>query len=171
MTTKVSVKIEGVITRRLQSKIHNFFPSSTDPVRKVLFEQSPSSALGAMADVYDADGGGAPVKRGGLVQRHQGKGERVNEAKGGAASRPAREEGGGAERVFPPRRLKGIEARRRGKTGLSRESRGPCILVLPHSGWLTIVTSIFVVLQIRQLLVRKEPGLSRLVRPNRLRQS
>ena len=39
------------------------------------------------------------MKRGGLVQRHQGKGESVHEAKGGVASRPAREEGGGAERV------------------------------------------------------------------------
>jgi len=53
-----------------------------------------------MADFCDADGGGAPVKRGGLVQRHQGKGGGVNEAKGCAASRPAREEGGGAERVY-----------------------------------------------------------------------
>ena len=69
-------------------------------MRKVLFEQSLSSALGAMANVCDTDGGGAPVKRGGLVQRHQGKGESVNAVKGGLASRPAREEGGGAERVF-----------------------------------------------------------------------
>ena len=91
-----------MITRRFQSKIDHFPPSSTDPVRKVLFEQSLSSALGAMANVCDTDGGGAPVKRGGLVQRHQGKGESVNAVKGGLASRPAREEGGGAERVYPP---------------------------------------------------------------------
>ena len=52
-----------------------------------------------MADVCDADGGGAPGG-GGVVQRHQGKGQSVNEAKGGAASRPAREEGGGTERVY-----------------------------------------------------------------------
>ena len=58
MTTNLSGKIEEVITRRLQSNVHQSFPSSTDPVRKVLFEQSPSSALvGAMADVYDADAG------------------------------------------------------------------------------------------------------------------
>ena len=37
---------------------------------------------------------------GGLVQRHQGKGGSVNEAKGGAVSRPAREKGGGAGRVY-----------------------------------------------------------------------
>jgi hypothetical protein len=92
-----------------------------------------------MADVCDADGGGAPLKRGGLVQRHQGKGGGVNVAKGGAVSRPAREEGGGAERVYSSWGLKGIEARRRGETGLSRESRGPRILALPHLGWLTIV--------------------------------
>ena len=88
--------------------------------------------------------------------------------KGGVASRPAREERGGAELLYFFRELEGIEARRRGKTGLSRESRGPHILVLPHPGWLTNVKSTFVVLQIRQLLVRKESGLSRLVRPNRL---
>ena len=101
MTTKLSGKIEEVITRRLQSKTHHFPPpSSTDPVRKVLFEQSPSSDQVLSADVYDADGGGAPVKRGGLLQRHHGKGESVNEAKESVASRPAREEGGGAERIY-----------------------------------------------------------------------
>jgi len=47
-----------------------------------------------MAHVCDAAGGGAPLKRGGLVQCHHGKGRSVNEAKGGSASRPAREEGG-----------------------------------------------------------------------------
>jgi len=45
LTTKLSGKIEEEITRRLQSQIDHFVPSSTDPVRKVLFEQSPSSAL------------------------------------------------------------------------------------------------------------------------------
>ena len=45
LTTKVSGKIEQVITRKLQSDIDHFFPSSTDTARKVLFEQSPSSAL------------------------------------------------------------------------------------------------------------------------------
>jgi len=35
-----------------------------------------------------------------MVQRQQGKGASVDEAKGGAASRLAREEGGGAERVY-----------------------------------------------------------------------
>ena len=43
-----------------------------------------------MADVYDAERGGAPAKRRGLVQRHLGKEDSVKEAKGGAASRPAR---------------------------------------------------------------------------------
>ena len=76
MTTKLSGKIKEVITRRLQSNIHHFFPSSTDPVRKVLFEQSPSSAsaLGAMADVYDADGGGAPVGGAGATPSMPGGG-------------------------------------------------------------------------------------------------
>lgn len=76
-----------------------------------------------MGDVNDVDGGGAPVKREGLVQRHQSKGGSSKEAKGAEASRPAREEGGGAERGYADlfRELEGIEARRRGETGLSRE--------------------------------------------------
>ena len=56
MTTKLSGSIEGVITRRFQFQQHYFVSWFTGPVRKVLFEQSPSSAPGARADVCDAHG-------------------------------------------------------------------------------------------------------------------
>ena len=61
LTTTLSGKIEELSTRRLQSKIGHFLHSSTDTVRKMLFEQSPSAPFSA----HQPDGGGAPMKRGG----------------------------------------------------------------------------------------------------------
>ena len=116
-----------------------------------------------MADVYDANGGGAPVKREGLVQRHQSKGESIKEAKGAEAGRAAREEGGG-ERGYADlfRELQGIEARRRGETGLSRVSHDSRNPALPRSVWLTVVNLTFCCVTNLSTSSRK-----RWVRPNR----
>jgi hypothetical protein len=84
------------MTRRFQFKIDHFPPSSTDPVRKVLFEQSPSSALGAMADACAADGGGG--RGGGWCNAITARGE-ASMKRWGAWPVGRRGRGGGAERV------------------------------------------------------------------------
>ena len=87
MTTKLSGKIEEVIKRRSQSETLYFFPSAVRAVTIL----SP----GAMADVYDADGGRAPVKRRGLGNTIKSRGDR-RWSEGGRGQQVG--EGGGGRR-------------------------------------------------------------------------